>query len=475
MASPILPGTGLGSGLNVSSIVKALVGADTEAKQNQVTAQTKANNLKISGTGTLKSALAAYQAAMDKLNVKNSPSFSGFAATSSDTKVLTTTSDNTAVSGSYAIAVTSLATSSKVASAAFAGGATSAIPTGTLKISQNGTDYNVDVPAGSTLQSVRDAINTKLQSSGISANIVTDANGSRLVLGSTTTGAGSDISASGIAGLEIDGTTALVGSGAGAISAPAADAVFTVDGLSMTSKTNTVTGAVSGLSFTLLAGASGGVPAQSTITVATNTDGLKTSIQSFVDAYNTLVKTVNSLTQATADSDGKLTVAAAFTGDAMPRQMLAVMRNELVAPGAGSKLTVLSQLGVQTAKDGTLSFDSTKFNSAMTDKKLGGEVQTFFTGTTANAGADGLFARMQAALKPYTVSGTGILDTRTNSLNLQAKSLASQQDDVTRRVATLTDVLTKKYNAMDVLVGQLKATASNITSMFDAINAQNKS
>lgn len=214
-----------------------------------------------------------------------------------------------------------------------------------MKVSQNGTDYDVDVPAGSTLQSVRDAINTKLQSSGISANIVTDANGSRLVLGSTTTGAGSDISVSGIAGLEIDGTTALVGAGAGAISAPAADAVFTVDGLSMTSKTNTVTGAVSGLSFTLLAGASGGVPAQSTITVATNTDGLKTSVQSFVDAYNTLIKTVNSLTQATADSDGKLTVAAAFTGDAMPRQMLAVMRNELVAPGASSKLTVLSQLG----------------------------------------------------------------------------------------------------------------------------------
>ena len=70
--------------------------------------------------------------------------------------------------------MTQLATGSKVASASFAGGASSAIPSGTLKISQNGTDYNVDIPADATLQTTRDAINTAQGANGISANIVTD-------------------------------------------------------------------------------------------------------------------------------------------------------------------------------------------------------------------------------------------------------------------------------------------------------------
>src|SRR5207253_10129281 len=117
-------------------------------------------------------------------------------------------------------------------------------------------------------------------------------------------------------------------------------------------------------------------PGSSTVSVATTTTGLQTSLQSFVDAYNTLVKTVTSLTQATADANGKLTVSAAMTGDSMPRSIIAEVRNVLVTPGAGGgQLAVLSQLGIATdQKAGTLNFDTTKFTKAMTDKALGGQV-----------------------------------------------------------------------------------------------------
>ena len=81
MASPITPSTGLGSGLEIGTIVNAVVAADKSAKQNQITTQTTLNSAKISGVGSLKSALAAYQAALDKLNSKTSPAFAGFAAT----------------------------------------------------------------------------------------------------------------------------------------------------------------------------------------------------------------------------------------------------------------------------------------------------------------------------------------------------------------------------------------------------------
>ncbi len=340
------------------------------------------------------------------------------------------------MSGTYSVDVTKLATSSKVASEAFAGGVTSAIPSGTLTITQNGTSYPVTVGAGATLQSVRDSINTQYQASGLSANIVTDSFGSRLVLGSTTTGAGSDISASGIAGLVIDGSTPMAAvptaTSSGAIGGLAQDAEFTVDGLAMTSKSNTLDQTISGLTLKLVA------TGKSTVTVASNNDGLKASIQKFVDAYNAVANAVTSLTKPSLDDDGKPTVPAALTGDPLPRSLLAAIRGPLSQTGAGDKLTVLSQLGITTdQKTGALNFDSTKFTAAMNDKKLGGEVQTLFTGT------NGLIERMNNVIKPYTDTG-GILDTRNTNLNTTKTRLAADQEALDRRVETLTAVLTKK-------------------------------
>ncbi|WP_414158703.1 flagellar filament capping protein FliD [Pseudomonas sp. BNK-45] len=478
MASPILPGTGLGSGLDTGAIVKALVAADKAAKQGQIDRATTNNSASISGIGTLQSLLSTFQSTLSVTGLGSSvnPSFAGFAATSTDSKIVDATADNYAVAGKYTVEVTDLATSSKVASKAFAGGNTSAIPSGTLNITQNGINYPLTIGANATLQSVRDSINadSKMAMSGISANIVTDSFGSRLVIGSDKTGAGSDISVSGIAGLEVDGTQPM-GTGAAAsgnIGGVARDAVFSIDGMQLTSKTNTVTQAVSGLKLNLLAKTDKPI----TITVATNTEGLKTSIQKFVDAYNAVANGISTLTKPSLDDNGKLTVPAQLTGDALPRSILAAIREPLSQVGAGDKLTVLAQLGITTnQKTGALDFDDKKFTVAMTDKKLGGEVQKLFSGDGTNPG---LLDRMTSAIKPFTQGvgsmTEGILTTRTKALDITKKKLSDQQDALDRRVATLTAVLTKKYNDMDTLVGKLKATASNITSMFEALNAQKK-
>lgn len=215
---------------------------------------------------------------------------------------------------------------------------------------------------------------------------------------------------------------------------------------------------------------------KSTVNVASNNDGLKASIQKFVDAYNAVANAVTSLTKPSLDDDGKLTVPAALTGDPLPRSILDALRGPLSQTGAGDKLTVLSQLGITTnQKTGALDFDSTKFTAAMNDKKLGGEVQTLFTGT------NGLIERMNNVIKPFTesklVNGKSvdsILDARSKALDVTKKRLSNDQAALDRRIETLTAVLTKKYNDMDTLVGKLKATASNITSMFEAITAQQK-
>jgi flagellar hook-associated protein 2 len=473
MASPILPGSGLGSGLDIGAIVTALVNSDKSAKQTQITNQTTVTTAKISATGAVKSALVAFQTALTTLGSKTTPAFSGFAATSGTPTSLTVTSDNTAVNGSYNVTVSKLATASKVATAAFSGGASSAIPTGTLTISQNGIDYPVTIASGATLQSTRDAINSTLQTKGITANIVTDANGSRLVVGSTTTGAGSDISMSGIAGLEVNGANPMgstpTPTSAGYIGGPAQDASYSVDGLAMTSKSNTISGAVGGISMTLLA-ANPTVPV--VVTVGTNSDGLKTSLQTFVDAYNKVISTLTAYTTPSLDSAGNPTVSNAMTGDSLPRNLIQSMRDQLTnvpSDAGGNQLAVLAQLGITTdQKTGTLSIDSTKYTKAMTTQGMSGQVQALFSGSTAT---NGLLTRMYNAVDTYAQTG-GILDKRTTSLNVNQKDLTSQQAALDLRVTNLTASLTAKYNAMDLLVGQMKATASSITSFFASLNAQ---
>ncbi|KPX21270.1 Flagellar hook-associated protein 2 [Pseudomonas syringae pv. delphinii] len=487
MASPITASTGLGSGLAIGSIVTVLVDAEKAPKQNQIDKQTASTSASLSGVSQLTSALAAFQKTLDTLGSSTTPAFQGFAATSANEAVVKATAGNTAVNGTYAIGITQLATPSKVATAAM--NSASAIPSGTLKITQNGTDFDVKIDKSSTLQEVRDKINSSLQGKGITANIINDNNGSRLVFSSTTTGKGSDISVVGASGqeaLNIDGTKLMSDTstgtdasgkaipGAGAITDVAKDAAFTVDGLSLTSKTNTVSTAISGLTFDLVA-PSASATATTTITVATNTDGLKASLQSFVDSYNTLATLVTSLTKGSISDKGVFT-AAALTGDATPRALLATIRDQLAGASSRAGLSALSQLGIKTQQsNGTLSLDTVTFTAALNDKKLGSQIQTMFTGTGAT-NADGtvdggLVARMSKALLPYTESG-GVLASKTTSLTKIQTRIASDQDALDRRIESLTDSLKKKYTAMDLVVGKLKATASSITSIFEAMNAQ---
>jgi flagellar hook-associated protein 2 len=476
MASPITPATGLGSGLAIGEIVTALVNSDKTAKQTQITTQTKLVTTKLSGIGTLQSAMSAFQALVNPPSGTTSKlQFTGYAAKSSDETKMTVSSDNTAVPGTYSIEVNKVATSSSVATAAFAGGATSAIPSGDLTLTQNGISKAYTIPEGATLASVAAQINKDTKTTNISANIITDDKGTRLVFGSTVTGADSEITTnSSIAGFTIgktDKLDATSASSAGYIGDPPVSASLTINGLQVTSKSNTVDKTLGGVTMNLLPGSNG---TTTTVTVSTNTDNLKASLQAFVDSYNAVLSAVTTVTKASvSDTPDKTTGAtvtpASLTGDAMPRAIISALRKELVTTGAPGELSVLAQLGITTGQsDGKLTLDDKKFTAAM-DAGLAGDVQQLFTGT--GDGKNGLLARMNAAVTPYTQTG-GIFDTRKTSLNKQQSNLQDQQAALDLRVTTLTATLTAKYNAMDLLVGQLKASATSITSFFDSLNAQ---
>jgi len=472
MASPITPSTGLGSGLEIGKIVTALVDADRLAKQTQITTQTKLVTTKLSGIGTLQSAVAAFQDVLKKLGAKDTPVFNGYSAKSSNENALTVTSDNNAVPGTYMIHVNNIATSSSVATAAFSGGTSSAIPSGSLSVTQNGITQSYSIPAGATLESVAKEINSQSKTTNVSANLITDDNGTRLVFSSTITGKGSDITTSSdIPGFTIAASTPLDPSSAnstGFIGNQAENASFTINGMAITSSSNKIDKTVGGMTLTLL-----GNNADSTVNVSTNADGLKTSLQSFITAYNNVVTAISTVTKATISDTpdpktGATVTPAALTGDSLPREILSAMRGVLTTEGAGGDLSVLSQLGISTSQtSGTLSLDDTKFAEAM-DKGLGGDVQQLFSGTDDS---NGLLTRMNTALTPYTQTG-GLFDDRKSRLTTQEDELQNQQAALDLHVQNLTATLTAKYNSMDSLVGQLKATASSITSFFDSLNAQ---
>lgn len=440
--------SGIGSGVDTQSIVKALVAAEKAPKQTQITAQQTTTTTQLSAVGMIKNALDTYRSAIAKLNTASV--FNGLSGTSSDEKIVKSTVDASASAGKYALEVTQMATSSKVTSDIIPGGASSSVNTSsaaqTLTISQSGADFNISIAAGATLQQTRDAINAQLNSQNISANILTDAKGSRLVIGSSTTGAGSDIKLSGDSELATNYSPGT----------PAQNAKYTIDGIALESTSNTVTSAISGVNLTLVS------IGTSTLTVGNNTDTLKSSVQSFVSAYNALMTAITSQTKVTSTGDASTTQGGALTGDASMRSLVSSVRNELVKSSSSGTLTMLSQMGINTVQTtGLLELDSAKWDKAVA--KSPGDIAKVFTG------ADGLISRMTKATDAY-VGTTGILAARTTNLNNNLTDLTKQQDTLDRRIDSLTTTLSAKYNAMDTLVAQLNATSSSVMTTLNAMN-----
>lgn len=443
--------SGVGTGIDTQSIVKALVGAEKAPKQAQIDKQTTNASTTLSGLSVVKSALDTYRTAIAKINTATT--FNGLGATSSDVKIGTVTVDDKATNGSYALNVSQLATASKVTTTVFKDGASTVVNSGTeastLTITQSEIGYDVSLPAGATLQETRDAINTQLKAQGISANILTDANGSRLILSSSTTGKGSDLAVSGAAELT-----------AGATSTVAKNATYSIDGVELESTSNTVTSALSGVNI-VLAGVG-----DSTITVATSTATLKTSAQAFVDAYNGLMTAISAQTKVTASTTttaGASTVGGTLTGDATMRSLVSSIRNELVSSSGASGLTVLSQLGINTDKStGLLAIDDKKWDKAATT--FGSNIAELFTGK------NGLLSRMTSVTDGYAKTG-GILASRQTNLSNTLDALKVDQDSLDRRITSLTTTLTAKYTAMDTLVAQLNATSKSIMTTLDSLNS----
>ena len=333
---------------------------------------------------------------------------------------------------------------------------------GTLNVSiGDNQSVAVEIAEGATLEDVRQAINTQLKGQGITANIMSNPGnpqeGSRLVLSSTTTGEGNDIRVEGVGG----GLAALnVNDTQGSYLTRAANAEFELDGVQLSSASNTVEGAVSGLTFELLQVTPKGEGA-ATIGVSGNKEGLTESLQKFVDAYNKLITVTNDLTKVSTTEGSTTTNASALTGDSLVRGLNNMLRSELNKVAEGAGVQSLYDLGISTTRSGTLEIDNDRLSDALEQNADG--LVNFFTGK------EGLLSRLESQVNEYT-KYDGIIQTQTKSLNTTLGNISKQREDLDLRMAALETSLFAKFNAMDSLVYQLNSTGNSLLSSLESLN-----
>ena len=519
---------GIGSGLDVNSIVTSLMAIE-QKPLTAVNTQKTAYQSQISAYGSLTSSLSTFQTAVSALS--SASSFNAQTVTSGNTSVFTATADGTATLGNYAVTVNQLAQSQKLSFTGTANIADS-IGTGNLTISFGTftpatttqpitgntftpnaakSDVNITIDSSNnTLTGVRDAINSA--NASVSATIVNDGVSNHLVITSKDTGEintlkittsdndGNNTDSAGLSQLAYD-PTASVGSGKNMSQLQVAkNSILNIDGMNVVKASNTVTDAINGVTLNLLS--------TSTIAaglgVTSNTDVVKTSVNSFVNAYNALDTSLRSLTNydPTGANSGPL------LGDATTRSIISQIKNVMTkAVNSGGAFSSLTQIGVSFQATGKLALDSTKLTSALasnfrdiaslfatTGKAT--DPQISFIGSTSNT-KSGTYAINVSSLSPLsgmvngvaaTANGTyltGAIGDASEGLNVKVANggtgargtinfsigYASQLNNIITNLLSSNGILTSRTDGINSSIKRLDTEASSITTRLTTIEA----
>ena len=452
-----LSSPGLGSGLDINSLVSQLVAAEKAPGQAQITRSQTATATTISALGQLKGALGAFNTSLAPL--KSIESFSTRSATASDSKIFTASASIVASEGSYDVQVESLATAHQLTSDPFIGGASQVVGTGTLTIGSGDKSFQISVDGThNTLAQIRDAIN---QSTGntnlVRATIVNAADGAHLVLSATATGAAAAITVS-----QADGDGGL----ASLVYNPslttnyaeqrkAADSVAFIAGFEHHSATNTITDAIEGVSITLLDAEPGEI---FTLTIANDNNATTGRIKNFVDQYNALAKTVGALRSYDATSKK----AGPLLGDAMLRGIEGDLRNKLTdtVSGIDGPFQSLASIGITTQKDGTLKLDADKLSAAM-KSNYDGVAELF-------SSANGLATRLSDSLTPR-LNTDSELDKRSKALDQKVLSLQKDQAALEARMVKVEARYKAQFTALDSLLSKMQNESTFLTQQLSSI------
>lgn len=458
--------------LDVPTLVSQLMAVERRPI-DQINARIASYETKISSFGTLSSLVSSFQTASSGL----ATNLQKLSATAADASLLTATAASNAVPGSYAVSVSQLAQAQNLVAAgrtssntAIGNGAattvtfdfgtigggtlTNGVYSGaTFTSNGNGTASITIDSTNNTLEGIRDAINAA--GAGVTASIVNDGSGTpyRLALSSSSSGvtnslkittSGGDGTINSLLGYDPAGTQNLTQTLAGQ------NAGLTVNGIAITSASNTLTDAIQGVTLTL----KGTTATANTLTVARDTTAIGTAVTGFVDAYNALASQIKS--RSAYGTDGKN--AGALAGDGTLRLMQEQLRGIFNTPATGGSLTTLTQVGIAFQTDGSLKLDSGKLNTAVSSNFK--DVNTLFTSST------GFATRLEAWAKSTLAAG-GLIETRTKNLNQFVKDKNGEIDRLEIRMAALEKKYRTEYSNLNLLLSRMNSTSTFLTNQLN--------
>jgi len=464
--------TGIGSGLDVESLVAQLVLAEIQPKEVRLARREASYQAEISAYGSIKSALSEFQskasAAADGAN------YQAKSTSISDYTRLSGSASAGAANGSYEITATSLAAKHSLATSGDYASTSAAVGTGTLTFILGTTTYDPDTDtytdnfaaksgassvtvtidsSNNTLSGLRDAINAA--NAGVTASIVYDGGAYELTITSDAEGAensvritvddddGTDGDSTGLSSFAFnESATNLLQTRA------AADANLTINGLSITSSSNTVTDALENISFTLKETFS----EPEKITVSDDSGKITSTVQAFVDSYNELVNTINQ--QTAYDPDAK--TSSTLTADGTVRSVLSSLRREInqkvINPIAS--LNYLAQLGITTnTSTGKMELDSGALTSAIDENPL--DVATVLASIGQSNSSSLIYVSSNSeteegsydvAFTPAT-AGTLLADALDNNLNFSQNVNSYANFSVTVDGTTVSIQITDNFNS----------------------------
>ena len=434
---------GVGSGLDVNSIVNQLMEIERQPL-NRLESSKNDLQVQLSAFGQLNSALSRFQSALGDL--KTVDAFEVYQAVSSDEGAFTATADSSAATGSIDIQVVRLAEAHKMGSLAIADTDTTTLGRAGDKMTftVNGNAFTVD-GGGMTLSQLADAVNDAPDNTGVSATIISENSGSnRLVLTSAETGNANaiNLSATGRLGSDLDLAD---------INDPAQlDSELLVDGLyTVTRSGNSIDDAISGVTLNLIAETSTEVQ----LKVSRDTESVTESVQAFIDAFNELKTTIDSLSGEGNDLEADNTLRS------IESQIQAVFNTPPSA--AGGTFTYLSEIGVSFQRDGKLSLDSGALQNA---------IDTDFTGMAELFAGDGQGYLFRVdALISNLVQADGLIDIRQDGLNSRIDRVDQRISDMEYRLGLREQRLLNQFNTLDTLMGQLQGTSAFLTQQLAAL------
>lgn len=454
--SSLITSTGIGSGLDISAIVSSLTSAYGAAQTNELSAEQTSLNAQVSAFGTFSSALSTLQATLSSLETPST--LAGYAATVADKTIASATTSSDAAPGQYSLEVQNLATAATLTSAPVASGNTT-IGTGTLTLAVGNASTSITIDSSNdTLSGIASAINAAPNNPGVTASVITTTAGARLVLTGTATGAANAITVTqsggdgGLSSLVYDpanGTTSLTDT------QDAKDANFLINGYPATSASNVVSGAITGVTLSLLGTSAAGTP--TTITVSPDTSAASTSIGTFVTAVNGVLSAIQSLT----GYDASTQTAGPLNGNATLESFQNQLENILdtVKTGNTQGVASLADLGVTAdANTGQLDTNSTTLGNALSSSLTA--VGNLLGGT------QGIATQIDTLITQYSGPG-GLLASINQGLQSSLSNVSQQQTALQAELATYSATLTSEYNAMDTAVASLKETQTYLTAEFN--------